>query len=70
MELREVSRMKNIDVINSNQAAAIGVKLARPDVIAAYPITPQTPLVEYLAQLLPIKNLTPGCARWNQNTRP
>lgn len=37
-------------VVNGNHAAALGAMLARPDVIAAYPITPQTPIVEYLTQ--------------------
>ena len=40
-----------IKVLNGNQAAAYGVMLARPDVIAVYPITPQTPLVEELARM-------------------
>ena len=31
---------------SGNVAAATGVKLARARVIAAYPITPQTPLTE------------------------
>ncbi|MEM2213057.1 MAG: transketolase C-terminal domain-containing protein [Candidatus Nezhaarchaeales archaeon] len=35
--------------IDGNTAAAYGVKLAKPDVICAYPITPQTPIVEALA---------------------
>jgi pyruvate ferredoxin oxidoreductase alpha subunit len=34
---------------SGNVAAAIGVKLARAQVIAAYPITPQTPLTEKLS---------------------
>lgn len=42
--------MAKVEVINGNKAAAIGAALARPGVIAAYPITPQTPIVEYLAQ--------------------
>jgi pyruvate ferredoxin oxidoreductase alpha subunit len=33
-------------------ALADAVKLARPDVIAAYPITPQTHIVEHLAELV------------------
>ena len=41
--------MADIQVINGNMAAAIGAALCRPDIIAAYPITPQTPIVEYLA---------------------
>lgn len=34
-----------------NHAAAVGVKLARAEVISAYPITPQTQVVELLAQM-------------------
>ncbi|WP_018130321.1 hypothetical protein [Effusibacillus pohliae] len=41
--------MGKIDVLNGNKAAAYGAKLARAELVAAYPITPQTPLVEYLA---------------------
>lgn len=37
---------------NGNVAAAYGVKLARAQVIAAYPITPQTPLTERLSELV------------------
>lgn len=35
-------------VLDGNKSAAYGVWLCRPDVIAAYPITPQTPLLEQL----------------------
>ncbi|MCL2497322.1 MAG: phenylglyoxylate dehydrogenase [Symbiobacteriaceae bacterium] len=42
--------MANYDVLNGNRAAAVAALLCRPDVIAAYPITPQTPVVEYLMQ--------------------
>ena len=38
--------------LSSNEAAAHGVRLARPQVIAAYPITPQTTLVEKLADFV------------------
>lgn len=44
--------MQRLDVLNGNMAAAVGAALAKPDVIAAYPITPQTPVVEYLTQLI------------------
>lgn len=44
--------MADIQVINGNMAAAIGAALCRPDIIAAYPITPQTPIVEYLAEFV------------------
>jgi len=42
--------MPRIEVMNGNKAAATAAALCRPDVIAAYPITPQTPVVEYLTQ--------------------
>ena len=37
--------------ISGNEAVACGVRLARPHVVAAYPITPQTTIVEALAQM-------------------
>ncbi|OFW58718.1 MAG: pyruvate ferredoxin oxidoreductase [Actinobacteria bacterium RBG_16_64_13] len=37
---------------NGNVAAAMGVRLAGAQVIAAYPITPQTPLTEKLAEFI------------------
>lgn len=37
-----------IRVLDGNRAGAFGVLLSRPDVIASYPITPQTPLLETL----------------------
>jgi pyruvate/2-oxoacid:ferredoxin oxidoreductase alpha subunit len=42
--------MNEID--SGNVAAATAVKLARAEVIAAYPITPQTPLTEKLSQMI------------------
>lgn len=36
--------------ISGNEAVALGVKLARPAVISAYPITPQTIVVEKLSE--------------------
>ena len=41
---------KNLRFINGDEAVALGVALARPDVIAAYPITPQTIAVEKLSE--------------------
>ncbi len=38
--------------LSANEAAAHGVRLARPHVVSAYPITPQTTLVEKLADFL------------------
>ncbi len=42
--------MKKIE--SGNVAAALGVKLAKVQVVAAYPITPQTPLTEKLSELI------------------
>ena len=38
-----------VKVITGNAAAAIAAKLARPDVVAAYPITPQTEVIEQIS---------------------
>lgn len=41
--------MKNKQFVSGDEAIALGVKLAKPHVVAAYPITPQTITVERLA---------------------
>jgi pyruvate ferredoxin oxidoreductase alpha subunit len=38
--------------ISGNEAIAAGVRLVRPHVIAAYPITPQTTVIERLAEMV------------------
>ncbi|MBB5349235.1 pyruvate ferredoxin oxidoreductase [Desulfoprunum benzoelyticum] len=43
---------------SGNVAAATGVKLSRVQVIAAYPITPQTPLTEKLSEFVESEQLT------------
>jgi len=43
---------EQIEVLTGNAAAAYGVKLSRAQVIAAYPITPQTTLVERIAEFI------------------
>jgi pyruvate ferredoxin oxidoreductase alpha subunit/phenylglyoxylate dehydrogenase alpha subunit len=43
---------KDIRILNGNKAAAYGAKLSRAEIIAVYPITPQTTLVEYLSQFV------------------
>ena len=37
---------------DGNEAAALAVALARVDMVAVYPITPQSSLVEYLAKFI------------------
>lgn len=44
--------MGNKVFVSGNEAVALGVKLVKPDVIAAYPITPQTIVVERLAEMV------------------
>lgn len=39
-------------VINGNMATAHGARVCEPDVISAYPITPQTLIVEYIADFV------------------
>lgn len=36
-------------ILEGSQAVAMGVSLCRPNVVCAYPITPQTHIVEALA---------------------
>ncbi|HEX7157223.1 MAG TPA: hypothetical protein VF229_08410 [Burkholderiaceae bacterium] len=41
-----------IAVCEGNEAAALAVALARPDMVSVYPITPQSSLVEHVAKLI------------------
>jgi pyruvate/2-oxoacid:ferredoxin oxidoreductase alpha subunit len=41
-----------LEVLTGNGAAAYGAKLSRAEVVAAYPITPQTALVEKIQELI------------------
>ncbi len=44
--------MPKWEMMTGNKAAAVGAKLARVQVIPAYPITPQTTIVEYLSKFV------------------
>ncbi len=44
--------MPKIIVCDGNEAAAWGVALSRPDMVAVYPITPQSSLAEYISQFV------------------
>lgn len=46
-----IAAERDVHVITGNQAAAHGAYLARSQVVAAYPITPQTTIIETLADL-------------------
>ena len=52
MSLKKTDRKADIQILDGNQAAAQGTKLSRVQVIAAYPITPQTPLTETLSEFV------------------
>jgi pyruvate ferredoxin oxidoreductase alpha subunit len=45
-------RMSSFDCISGNKSVAYAAKLARVEVIPAYPITPQTTIIEYLADFV------------------
>lgn len=44
--------MSDVRIITANSAAAIAAKLCRVQVVSAYPITPQTPVTEELAEMV------------------
>ncbi len=44
--------MGQVEIITANTAAALAAKLCRVQVISAYPITPQTPVTEELAEMV------------------
>lgn len=48
----DVKAVHETAFLNGNEAIAYGAKLCRPEVIAAYPITPQTKAVEKLSQFV------------------
>jgi len=52
LERKSTDRKTNIQILDGNQAAAYGARLSRVQVIAAYPITPQTPLTEKLSEFV------------------
>ncbi len=49
---RPTSNRPRSVVVEGNEAAAIAVGLSRPDVVAVYPITPQSSLVEHISQMI------------------
>jgi pyruvate/2-oxoacid:ferredoxin oxidoreductase alpha subunit len=49
--------MSNYKIMEGNESAAWGVKLARVEVIPAYPITPQTELITTIASLISKREL-------------
>ena len=52
MTKRKTHRESLNQMIDGNRASALGAKLSRVQVIAAYPITPQTPVTEALSEFV------------------
>ena len=52
MSHQKTDRKEEFQLIDGNRAAALGAKLSRVQVIAAYPITPQTPVTEALSEFV------------------
>ena len=48
----KTDRKADIRILDGNHAAAEGVKLSRVQVVAAYPITPQSPVTETLSEFI------------------
>ena len=46
------AKKPQVIVAEGNEAAALAVAMARPDMVAVYPITPQSSLVEHVAKLI------------------
>jgi len=51
-ETNTAGREPRDQMLDGNRAAAIGAKLCRVQVVAAYPITPQTPVTEALSEFV------------------
>lgn len=51
------------EMLLDSEAVACGVKLCRPQVIAAYPITPQTHIVETLSTMVDSGELKSHCIK-------
>jgi pyruvate ferredoxin oxidoreductase alpha subunit len=49
---RKMPRKASAQILDGNHAAAQGVKLSRVQVVAAYPITPQSPVTEKLSEFV------------------
>ncbi len=49
---KKIDRKADIQILDGNHAAALGAKLSRVQVIAAYPITPQSPVTETLSEFV------------------
>ena len=51
--------------LSGDESFAEGIRLARPEVISAYPITPQTIVVERLSEMVEDKSLVKEMTQGN-----
>ena len=56
--------------VTGNEAVAEAMRQINPDVVCAYPITPQTEVVQLYAQMVADGMWTPSSSRWSRSTRP
>ena len=49
--MQESNTSARVSLLTGNEAAATAARLARVQVVAAYPITPQSPVVEQLVEV-------------------
>jgi len=54
---KKIARKTSVSILDGNHSAAQGAKLSRVQVIAAYPITPQSPVTETLSEFVEGKEL-------------
>ncbi|MCK5085754.1 pyruvate ferredoxin oxidoreductase, partial [Candidatus Parcubacteria bacterium] len=47
-----MKRKHKYKALSGGQAVAVAMKQINPDLVAAYPITPQTPIIETFAQFV------------------
>ena len=56
--------------VTGNEAVAEAMRQINPDVVCAYPITPQTEVVQLYAQIVADGKVTSSSSRWSRSTRP
>ncbi|MCS6954984.1 MAG: ferredoxin oxidoreductase, partial [Candidatus Calescibacterium sp.] len=54
--IEEKKGVSNVKVVTANEAVALAVKCAKVDVVGAYPISPQTSIMEYLTKYIETEN--------------
>ena len=57
-------------VLEGSHAVSEAVRLAKAQVMSAYPITPQTHIVEALSEFCAEEPWTPGFCAWKASIRP